>query len=558
MKQVCSNALTVVLIAGSCLIGATATGLPTVLQPIDPVRTDSGLITGKVLESGVRAWFGVPYAQAPVQDLRWREPQRISWAGTYNADRFAPQCIQPLRGSNINHYFGHEATSEDCLYLNIWATADAAAGTSERRPVVVWIYGGGFTIGSATMANYAGENLATKGVVYVSVSYRVGALGFLAHPELTEESPHHASGNYGFLDQVAALEWIQRNIEHFGGDPRRVTIMGQSAGAGSVSSLQVSPLAKNLFHRIVGMSGSSFGSRFRDTLEEAEDAGLQYEEALGVDSIAALRHISADRILAQQQDCQLGCSGSIRVGPIVDGYFMPDQPSEIFARGDQHDVPIVVGFTRDEGFSAIGSATTLDQYRGFLSEAYGDKAEELLRLYPAATDAEARRAARDVARDSTLGLSMYAWAKLQSEHSKAPAYSYLFARVHPYTEGIMFADHNPATVGAYHTADVPYWLQTLDSLNLFRETRTYTTYDRKLSGLMSDAIVAFAKSGNPSTGSLDWPTFALRSPQLVELGLNEGTAFKITAWPNADSLRFFEESEAMPITRLDPRRGPRD
>jgi para-nitrobenzyl esterase len=367
MNRILTNALTVFLLATYGLIGTAAFGLPlpTVLKPIDPIKTDGGLVAGKVLESGVRAWFGVPYAQAPVQDLRWREPQQISWSGTYNADRFAPQCIQPLRGSNINHYFGHEATSEDCLYLNIWASAGSDAG--DDLPVVVWIYGGGFTIGSAAMANYAGENLAKKGVVYVSVSYRVGALGFLAHPELTEESPHHASGNYGFLDQVAALEWIQRNIAQFGGDPKRVTIMGQSAGSGSVSSLQVSPLAKNLFHRIVGMSGSSFGSRFRNTLEEAEKAGLQYEEALGVDSIAALRNISADRILAQQQDCQLGCSGSIRVGPIVDGYFMPDQPSEIFARGEQHDVPIVVGFTRDEGFSAIGSATTLDQYRTFLA-----------------------------------------------------------------------------------------------------------------------------------------------------------------------------------------------
>ena len=558
MKRTSVVAMTVTLIAASLLTGLTASALPlpTVLKPVEPVRTDGGLLAGKVLASGVRAWFGVPYAQAPVQELRWREPQPIAWEGTYNADRFAPQCIQPLRGSNINHYFGHEATSEDCLYLNIWATPGSKAG--DRLPVVVWIYGGGFQIGSAAMANYSGEHLAKKGVVYVSVSYRVGALGFMAHPELTEESPHHASGNYGFLDQVAALQWIQRNIEKFGGDPGRVTIMGQSAGSGSVSSLQVSPLAKDLFHGIVGMSGSSFGSRFRSTLEDAEKGGLQFEEALGVDSLQALRYISADRILAQQQDCQLGCSGSIRVGPIVDGYFMPDQPADIFARGEQHDVPIVVGFTRDEGFSAIGSATTLQQYRDFLSEAYGDKAAELLQLYPASNDDEARRAARDVARDSTLGLSMYAWAKLQSEHGKSPAYPYLFARVHPYTEGVTFADHNPATVGAYHTADVPYWLQTLDSLNLFRETRTYTDYDRNLSDWMSNAIVAFAKSGNPSTGTIRWPVFGLRDPMLVELGLYAGEPEMIAAWPNANSLVFFEQNEAKPITSLDPRRGPRD
>ncbi|HSD68446.1 MAG TPA: carboxylesterase family protein [Woeseiaceae bacterium] len=553
-----SRLLPGVILAATAFLSFPASGLPlpTVTKPIDPVETDGGLIAGKVLDSGVRAWFGVPYAQAPVRDLRWRGPQRLSWSGVFNADRFAPQCIQPLRGSNINHYFGHEATSEDCLYLNIWAPADSGAG--DDRPVIVWIYGGGFTIGSAAMRNYAGENLAKKGAVYISIAYRVGALGFLAHPELTAESPQHASGNYGFLDQVAALEWIQRNIRKFGGDPERVTIMGQSAGSASTSSLQVSPIARGLFHRIVGMSGSSVVDRFRSTLKEAEQTGLQYEEALGVDSIAALRHISADKILAQQQDCQLGCAGTIRVGPTIDGYFMSDEPSKVFARGEQIDVPIMVGFTRDEGFSAIGGARTLDQYQGFLQEAYGDKAEELFRLYPATTDAEARRAARDVARDSTLGLSMYVWAELQTAHGDAPAFSYQFARVHPYTEGVKFADHDPATVGAYHTADVPYWLQTLDSLNLYRETRTYTDYDRRLSDLMSDAIVAFAEKGDPSTEDLGWPQFSSRNPQLVQLGLETDKLFQVRPWPNAEKLQFFKDNVAKPISSANVRRDPRD
>ena len=553
-----SRFLSLLLLAATGLATLSASGLPlqTVTKAIDAVETDGGLIAGKVLDSGVRAWFGVPFAQAPVRDLRWRPPQRLSWSGVFNADRFAPQCIQPLRGSNINHYFGHEATSEDCLYLNIWAPADSGAG--DDLPVIVWIYGGGFTIGSAAMRNYAGEGLAKKGAVYVTVGYRVGALGFLAHPELTAESPQHASGNYGFLDQVAALEWLQRNVEKFGGDPDRVTIMGQSAGSASVSSLQVSPIAKGLFHRIVGMSGSSVVDRFRSTLKEAEQTGLQYEEALGVDSIEALRHVSADKILAQQQDCQLGCSGTIRVGPTVDGYFMKDEPSEVFARGAQIDVPIMVGFTRDEGFSAIGGAQTVEQYRGFLQEAYGVKAEELFRLYPASTDAEARRAARDVARDSTLGLSMFVWAELQTEQGDEPAFSYLFARVHPYTQGVKFADHNPATVGAYHTADVPYWLQTLDSLNIFRETRTYTNFDRQLSDLMSDAIVAFAARGNPTTETLQWPEFSPQHPQLVELGLEAGKLFEIKPWPNAEKLQFFRENEAKPISSANIRRDPRD
>ena len=539
--------LTVLLLAATGLIGMVANALPlsTVKEPIAPIETDGGLVAGKVLDSGVRAWFGVPYAQAPVRELRWRAPERVRWDGVYNADRFQPQCIQPLRGSNINHYFGHEAISEDCLYLNIWAPPGSAANAN--KPVIVWIYGGGFTIGSAAMRNYAGESLARKGAVYVSISYRVGALGFLAHPELTAESPHHASGNYGLLDQVAALEWIQRNIARFGGDPNRVTIMGQSAGSGSVSSLQVSPLAKGLFQRVVGMSGSSFGGRYRSTLTEAEQGGLQYEEALGVSSIAELRYIAADRILAQQEDCQLGCSGSIRVGPIVDGYFMPDQPDAIFERGEQSDVPVMIGFTRDEGFSPIGRAQTLDQYRNILEQAYGEKAGELMALYPASTDAEAWRAARNVARDSTLGLAMRSWAELQYAHGHQPAFAYLFARVHPYTPGVTFADHDPATVGAYHTADVPYWLQTLDSLNLYRQTRTYTDYDRRLTDLMSDTIIAFAEKGSPSTGPVDWPAFSPSDDRLVEFGLSTDTLFEIIPWPNAASLDFFRKNEAQPV-----------
>ena len=214
-------------------------------QPIpgDPVVVDGGALAGTLLDSGVRAYFGVPFAAPPVRDLRWREPQPVApWKGVYHADRKAPECIQVLRRHDINHYFGEEATSEDCLYLNLWASGTAKPGA--KLPVIVYIYGGGFTLGSSGMAMYGGENLAKKGVVFVNFNYRVGALGFLAHPELTAESPHRASGDYGFLDQIAALQWIKRNIAKFGGDPDNVTISGQSAGAASVSALEASPLAK--------------------------------------------------------------------------------------------------------------------------------------------------------------------------------------------------------------------------------------------------------------------------------------------------------------------------
>jgi len=260
-----------------------------------------------------------------------------------------------------------------------------------------------------------------------------------------------------------------------------------------------------------------------------------------------LRHIPADRILAQQSECQRGCPERIGFGPIVDGYFLPESPAALFAKGAQHDVPAMIGFTRDEGFSPIGRAQDLEQYHRFVGQAYGDNAEDLLRQYPATSDTEARRAARDIARDSTMGLSMWNWANLQYSNGKQPVYPYMFSRVQPYTAGVTFADHNPATVGSYHTADVPYWLQTLDSLNLFRETRTYTDYDRQLANLMSDAVLAFAASGNPSSDALSWPRFSPQLSRSIEFGGDGEALFREIAWPNADALEFFNANKPAPV-----------
>ncbi len=245
-----------------------------------------------------------------------------------------------------------------------------------RLPVVVWIYGGGFTIGSASMANYSGEHLATKGVVYVALAYRVGALGFLAHPELSAESPQHVSGNYGFLDQIAALQWIQRNIARFGGDPRNVTIMGQSAGSASVSVLQASPLSRGLFHRAVGMSGGALGANMGRArpLSAAEQWGRELQTILKAPSLAALRQLPADRILAVQ-----GTTG--RYGPLVDGWLLPEDPNAIFSAGKQNDVPILIGYTRDEGFDAFNQVMTLAEYRT-QAERYGEHAAESAAAVP--------------------------------------------------------------------------------------------------------------------------------------------------------------------------------
>jgi para-nitrobenzyl esterase len=499
---------------------ATARAVAQIVErtiPEDPVIVDGGALSGKLLESGVRAYFGVPFAAPPVRDLRWREPQPVAaWKGVYHADRKAPECIQVLRRHDINHYFGEEATSEDCLYLNIWASGTAKPGA--KLPVIVYIYGGGFTLGSSGMAMYGGEELAKKGIVFVNFNYRVGALGFLAHPELTAESPHHASGDYGFLDQIAALQWIKRNIAKFGGDPDNVTISGQSAGSASVSALEASPLAKGLFQHGFAMSLSFFDDRLAlPKLADAEKTGLEVQKALGAASIADMRAMPADKILALQKDCQLGCAGTVAVSPAVDGYFLPDAVPAVFAAGRQNDVSTVVGFTRDESSNDLRTAANLGAYIAAAHKLYGDRAEKFLDLYPAHNDAEAKIMGNTAAREALVETGTRTWALAERATGKAPFYMYMFSRVHPFVEDPKLFDH-PQTIGAYHTSDVPYWFETLDALNLFRTTRNWTPYDRELADKMSDCLVAFARTGDPATEAVAWPAWTDRSEQYVEFG----------------------------------------
>lgn len=513
------------------LMLASSASAQVVEQPAgDPVRTDAGLVAGKALASGVRAWLGVPFAAPPVRELRWRDPQpHAPWRGIWNADRPAPECIQPLRGRSINHYFGEEASSEDCLYVNIWAPADPAP-TGTAYPVIAWIYGGGFNVGSASMANYAGNTLAAKGVVYVSIGYRVGPLGFLAHPQLTAEG-RGRSGNYGLKDQIAALQWIQRNIAGFGGDPAKVTIAGQSAGSMSVSLLQASPAAKGLFRAVVGMSGGAFGEMMKPApLAEAEGEGVALQKALGADSIEAMRDMPADRLIA--------VAAGVKRRPIVlDGSVVPAAPQSAFAAGTQSDVPMMIGFTQDEGFRSLGLIDSLADYAKAVRTAFPTDADRILRAYPARTLQEARRAARDIERDSTLGYQMAHWAKGQSAKGKAPVYAYLFTRVHPYRSDIVFADHDPATVGAYHTGDVPYWLGTLQSLNLFRVTRDWTAQDMALSDDMMERLLTFARTGTPGP---DWPAWRDARPQIHVFG-GPDTSMD---WPHYADLGLYENAAA--------------
>lgn len=497
-----------------------------------PVKTQAGLVGGITLPSGVRAWLGVPFAAPPVRDLRWRDPRPVAaWTGVWNADRPAPECIQPLRGRSINHYFGEEATSEDCLYLNIWAPAQPAP-PGKPYPVAAWIYGGAFNVGSASMANYSGEPLAAKGVVYVALSYRVGALGFLAHPGLTAEGAGH-SGNYGLKDQVAGLQWIQSNIKGFGGDPANVTVVGQSAGSMSISLLQSSPAARGLFHRVVGMSGSSFGDLMAPApLADAEQEGVALQQALGADSIEGMRDIPADRLIAV-------AAGVPRRPIVLDGQLLALAPPASFAAHQQNDVAAMIGFTRDESFRSLGPVNSPADFEAAVRKAFPANAAQILKRYPAATDEAARRAARDLQRDASVGSQMAGWAGAQAASGRAPVYPYFFTRVHPYTPGISFADHDPATVGSYHTADVPYWLGTLDSLNRFRTTRDWNTDDRALSAQMMDALLSFARTGNPGSG---WPAYQVKAPRMRLLGQGGCTI----AWPHHADLPLLVGAPATP------------
>jgi len=492
------------------VLGIICTGLPVLIAqttrsiPGDPLKIEGGLVSGTMGTDRVRTYFGVPFAAPPLRENRWRAPQPVvPWDGIWTANRKPAECLQRLRSTTTNQYFGDELAGEDCLYLNIWAPANATS--ADHLPVVVYIYGGAFYVGSASMPLYAGDEIAKKGVIYVAANYRVGVMGFMAHPEATKESGYNASGNWGLLDQIAALKWVKRNIAAFGGDPSNVTLVGQSAGSMSINILQASPLAKGLFRRIVGMSGSMLGGMIPSgpTLATAEAQGLKLQEALKVRSLEEMRAISSDKVFAAAQ------AAGIQSGPIVDGYLLPESVDSIFKQGKQIDVPLLTGSTaNDIGTTPpIRAANTVEQFRTFAVQSYGTASEELLKLCSVQDDAEARREAEQIGENSGFAISAREWARAQVKTGKQPAYLYLFTRVQPFTPGVTFSDLDPKTAGAYHTSDVPYWLGTYESFNLIRRTRDWTTWDRELSNGMQDVIVEFAKTGNPSTSTVKFTAY---------------------------------------------------
>jgi para-nitrobenzyl esterase len=487
------------------------------------VKVDAGTISGAAgLKPGVRVYKGIPFAAPPVGNLRWRAPRPPAhWTGVRNGDRFAPICPQKTDDPQSVYFLdpGPQTIDEDCLYLNVWTAARAA---SDKRPVMVWIFGGGFDHGSGTEKYYWGDDLANKGAVVVTFNYRVGALGFLAHPELTRESDRNASGNYGLMDQIAALEWVQRNIAAFGGDPKRVTIFGQSAGGSSAGQLMVSPPAKGLFHRAIGQSGGvGQGGR---KLADAEQAGVAFAGSLGAKSLSELRAKSVEQIRA----------GQGRFSPIVDGYVIPADPYTVFKAGKQNDVPVIAGSTANEGGVRRMSATSQDAVRQART-LYGENADVYLKLFPAGTDAEAEVSAYAVAADRTA-VGQRAWLRLETENGKSKGYLYLFSRVPPFPPGAHFLEAPTEKIGAYHSVDLMYVFD-----HLYLKNWPWQDADRKAADDMSSYWINFAATGDPNGKGLpEWPAFSESDQQRMNFG-NTVAAEKVT---NKAALDFLEAHPA--------------
>jgi para-nitrobenzyl esterase len=429
------------------------------------VRTNAGLVEGVPgSDPSVTVYRGIPFAAPPTGDLRWRAPKPAApWKGALKADRFSPACIQTLTHSAgpWTQEFMHQGDiSEDCLYLNVWTAAGGG-----KHPVMLWIYGGGFTSGSSAVALYDGEELARKGIVVVTINYRVGVLGFLAHPELTKESEGRASGNYGLLDQIAALEWVQANIAEFGGDPARVTIAGQSAGGVSVLALVASPLAKGLFHQAIVQSAQFEGS---SPLAEAEVEGAKFMAAKGAHTPEEMRAMPIARLTAPVEGM------GMQWGPVMDRWLVPDRMSTIFAQGKQNDVATLTGWTADEGSAGLS--------------------------YARRTPAQKAKAREE------LLFSTFAWARQRALTSKTPVYTYYWDHPAP--------GPNKNFYGAFHSSELAYVFNSLGRAN-----RPWEPADRAIAEKMSSYWATFVRTGDPNGPGLPpWPVFDPKSPVTMELG----------------------------------------
>jgi para-nitrobenzyl esterase len=469
----------------------------------DPIVTvASGKLEG-VAGTGaspIQIFRGVPFAAPPVADLRWREPQPVApWSRIRQATEFAPRCMQPPLFSDM--MFRSAAPSEDCLYLNVWTPAKLDGSRHHKHPVLVYVYGGGFMAGDSSEKRYDGAALARRGIVVVTMNYRLGVFGFFSHPELTAGSPHHASGNYGLLDQVAALAWVKRNIAAFGGNPSHITIGGESAGSMSVSALMASPLSRGKIAGAIGESGALMQKWTPPALDEAESKGVAFARGIGAPTLAALRALPADKLLAAQ-----GAAKDTPFDAVIDGYFLTEPPAVTFGNRKAARVPLLVGSNSQEapGSAVFGNGPpTVANYRAGLTRVLGDKADAVFALYPARTDADVLTAATALASDDFLALPTWKWFDLQ-RRTGAPTYLYYFTRVRP--RFVTDTSNNPLPWGAVHSGEIEYALGNLDANPLY----VWTADDRKVSATMSAYFANFIRTGNPNGARLPvWPKASL-------------------------------------------------
>jgi para-nitrobenzyl esterase len=475
-----------------------------------PVKTTAGLVRGAAIgQTGLRVFKGIPYAAPPVGELRWQAPRpAVAWQGVRDATAFGAACLQPKVFDDI----AFKETSEDCLTLNVWTPAKGAG----RLPVMVWIHGGGFVAGGGSEPRHDGEAFARRGIVLVTVNYRLGVFGFFAHPELTRESSRKASGNYGLLDQVAALAWVKDNIAAFGGDPANVTIFGESAGSFSVSALVASPLTKGLLHKAIGESGAFFSASTLPArpLAAAEEQGAKFGASIGAGSLAALRARPAAEILAASAKVQPEFT------PNTDGYFLSEDVAAIYAAGRQHHVPLLAGWNADEIRAAVTLRPQKPTPRSFADETkkrFGDSAEAILRVYPATTDAEALESAAALGSDMFIGYATWKWVETHRQTGQAPVYRYSFDRKIPVDPDakVMGASPTAKDIGARHAGEIEYVFGALD---LSLPKVPWEPADRKLSDAMTTYWANFARTGDPNGPGLPkWPRYEAATRRVLHL-----------------------------------------
>ncbi|MCW3082241.1 carboxylesterase family protein [Segetibacter sp.] len=485
------------------------------------VKTVNGLVEGTVEQSGVFSFKGIPFAAPPVGDLRWKEPQPVkNWTGKLDAKQFGSHGMQTKVFGDMG--FRTKGMSEDCLYLNVWTPST----TKKGLPVLVYFYGGGFVAGDGSEARYDGESMAAKGIVAVTLNYRLGVFGFMSHPELTKESPHKASGNYGVLDQAAALKWVQQNIAAFGGDPKRVTIAGESAGSVSVSAQMASPLSKNLIAGAIGESGSLLGTLPAAPLAKGEQTGVEFAKTVGANSLAELRALPADKLLQSA-----ATFGPFRFAMTIDGYFFPKDPMEIYKAGEQAHVPLLAGWNSEEmNYRMVmgNEKPTKENYIKAVQKLYGEKANDALQAYNPSSDAEVEQVATDLASDRFISYSTWKWADIQAKTTGKKVYRYYFSRPRPAMSAAMGsvtaglaggivkdttakqAPAAPAAKGAVHSAEIEYAMGNLGSNKVY----DWTPDDYKVSKVMQEYFANFIKTADPNGQGLPkWPALNTSSNQ---------------------------------------------